>query len=330
MTGACLASVAGTLVRHQRSLDFVPDQPWQDGARYQLRLVSGGNATCEANEICGANGKAANFDPLAGTTANAAGGPDLVAVFSGVAATTSTTLLAGTRPLVDANGSGKIEPGEVPVDDNRVALKIAGTGGLLTTAYFTGPDCIPSTPEVENCMYIQGAIPAQLGEKRENCVLPDGSTVAECIPVGMSAEAMYSTSVAMSAGALGIAIPTETGTSVMRVRQNGNGPLEGYIIDRDGKPTMVVALQLYMDAPDMSLPIAQHDMHSKSLSVQLEGPLEFQPDGRIAIVLRNIAEVPISVGISAPLGINGQVKLVVPVGEMKLRLTSSSIRGSLP
>jgi hypothetical protein len=330
-TGRCVGTVAGTLLRHSRDVAFVPDRPWRDGVRYQLRLVSGPDGTCSAGEVCGANGKAASFDPLAGSTAAKAGGPDLVATFVGVVASKATTLLAGTRPLADANGSGRIEPGEAPGDDNRVALKIAGTGGLLDFAYFTGPDCVPSTPEVESCMYIQGTIPAQLGERRDNCVLPDGSTVASCVPVAMSAQAMYSTSIAMTAGALGIGIPTETGTSVMRVREHEDGtPLEGFIVDRGGTPTMVVALDLYMDAPDMSLPLAQHDMHSKPLSVSLEGPLQFQPDGRIAIALSNTQEVPITVGINAPLGISGTVKLVVPVGEMRLRLTSRAIRGSQP
>jgi hypothetical protein len=327
--GTCVGTVAGTLVRHLRDIEFVPDRPWRDGVRYQLRLVSGADAACNASEVCGGNGKAASFDPLAGMTK--AGGPDLVANFIGAVASKATTLLAGTRPLVDANGSGRVEAGEAPGEDNRVALEIAGTGGLLDFAYFTGPDCVPSTPQVESCMYIQGTIPAELGDRRENCVLPDGSTVATCVPVGMSAQAMYSTSVAMTAGALGIGIPTETGTSVMRVRERKDGaPLEGFIVDRGGVPTMVVALDLYMDAPDMSLPLAQHDMHSKPLSVALEGPLEFQPDGRIAIALSNTGEVPISVGINAPLGISGTVKLVVPKGEMRLRLMSRAIRGSLP
>ena len=32
---------------------------------------------------------------------------------------------------------------------------------------------------------------------------------------------------------------------------------------------MVVALDLYMDAPEMSLPLSQHDLHSKPLAVAL-------------------------------------------------------------
>ena len=329
-TGRCTAAVAGTLVRHERDLAFVPDRPWQPGERYRLRLVSGANAACDVGELCGSNGKPANFDRLGGTSANAGGGPDLVIDFLGAEATGRTTLFASASPSTDINGSGRIEAGEQPRETNRVALKIAGTSGLLSTASFTEGDCIPSTPEVEGCMYVLGAIPAQLGARRDNCMLPDGTTVASCVPVAMTPQAMYSTSVGMSAGALGISIPTSTGMSVMRMRDPASGPLEGFIIEREGKPVMVTALDLYMDAPDMSLPLSQHDMHSKRLAVSLEGPVVFRADGRLALELSNTADVPISVGINAPFGISGAVNLVVPRGEMRLQLLTRSQRGSLP
>jgi Bacterial Ig-like domain len=326
--GACVDTVIGTLSRKQRELAFVPDKPWTEGERYRLRLISGPNVTCEANEVCGANGRAASFDPLAGTAA--AGGPDLIADFVGAAASEATTLFASTSPRSDLNASGHMDQGEQLRDENRVALQITGVSGLITFANFTGADCIPSTPVADACMYMLGAIPAQLGARRDNCTLPDGSTAATCVPVAMSAQTMYSTSMAMTAGALGIGIPTETGMTVMRVRENRERPLEGFIIEREGKPVMVVALDLYMDAPDMSLPSAQHDMHSKSLSVALEGPVTFRTDGRIALSLQNLADVPIVININAPLGIQGTVQLVVPKGGMQLQLLSAPQRGSLP
>ncbi len=328
--GACVETVAGSLLSRGRELAFAPDQPWQDGARYRVRLVSGPNTTCDAGELCGTNGKPANFDPLRGTAASAAGGPDLVIEFAGAPVTDASTLLASASPYVDLNGSGRADGDEQLRDENRVALRIAGTSGLITGASFPGADCVPATPEKEACMYMLGMIPAQLGARRDNCTLPDGSTVATCIPVAMAPQVMYSTSMSMTAAALGIGIATETGMSVMRMREPADHPLEGYIVDRDNVPTMVAALDLYMDAPDMSLPLSQHDLHSKQLSVALEGPLEFRPDGRIQISLHNVAEAPITVGINAPLGITGTVKLVVPVGEMKLQLLSPALRGRLP
>ena len=328
--GGCTGVVAGSLLVRQRELAFVPDAPWVAGAHYQLRLVSGPDAACSAGEVCGASGRAATFDRLAGTTASAGGGPDLVIRFTGADPSPATTLLVSTGPVADRNGSGHLDPGEPLPDTNRVALRVAGTSGLLTGASFPGGDCVPATPEVEGCMYMMGAIPAQLGARRDACPLPDGTTAPTCIPVTMSAQAMYSTSLTLRAAALGIGLTTETGMSILRLRERADGPLEGYLVDRGGVPTLVVALDLYLDAPDMSLPIAQHDMRSKPLSVSLEGPLTFGRDGRIAIALANVAEVPIAVGIDAPFGLTGTVRLVVPAGEMKLQLVSGPRRARLP
>ena len=85
-----------------------------------------------------------------------------------------------------------------------------------------------------------------------------------------------------------------------------------------------------MDAPDLSLPLSSHDLHSKPLSLSLEGPLTFLPDGRIAIALSNVADVPLEINIDAPLGIGGSVGLVLPRGEMKLQLLSPQLRGGTP
>jgi hypothetical protein len=89
----------------------------------------------------------------------------------------------------------------------------------------------------------------------------------------------------------------------------------------------VLGLELYMDAPDMSITLSSHDLHSKPLSVTLEGPLQFLPDGRIAITLSNTADLAVEIHIDAPLGIAGSVKLIVPKGEMRLQLLSPAQRG---
>jgi hypothetical protein len=122
---------------------------------------------------------------------------------------------------------------------------------------------------------------------------------------------------------------TPTGGSVMRIREPADGPVMGYIIDDNGTPTLVAQLSLYMDAPDMSLPLsANHDLHSKPLTVALRGPLTFLPDGRISIALANDADVPVTVNIKAPLGISGSVDMVLPAGQMRLQLVSPPVRGS--
>jgi hypothetical protein len=327
--GGCVGPVPGSLLVRERGLTFVPDRPWAVGSRYRLALMSGGNDACNAGELCGANGRAASFDPLAGMGNGAGGGPNLVLDFVGAAPSGATAVLAQTAPWTDVNGSGFVEAAEVPRDENRAALRITGTTGDVSSAEFTSPDCLPLVPGTQACMYLLGALPVALGELTSTCPLPGGGAAPACVPIALSPQAMYATSISMRATVSVFAIPADTEGVVMRIREPASGPLTGYIIDGGGgAPKMVAALELYMDAPDMELPVgATHDLHSKPLSVALEGPVSFLPDGRIAIEASNTADLPVEVTISGALGVAGTVQMAVPEGEMKLRLVSRPLRG---
>ncbi len=327
--GACIAAVPGTLMQHERSLAFAPDVPWDPAKHYKLTLVSGGDKSCAAGELCGIVGnEAASFDPLSGTLdSNASGGPNLAIPFTALPPDGSTYLFSAASPFTDENGSGTIDAGEIRDDSNRAALRITGTSGAVGSAKFNEPDCDPSTPAVEACMYLNGALPVEMGSITMNCTLPDGSIAVSCVPITITPQAMFATSINMSAS-VGISISTDTGTSVMRLRQpTGGGPITGFIIDDGGTPAMVVNLDLYMDAPDMSLPLSSHDLHSKKLSLSLKGPVTFLADGRIAIAAKNLADAPITVNINAPLGISGGVNMILPAGGMRLQLLSRPLRG---
>lgn len=333
--GTCTAPVSGTLLVHGRGLSFVPDRPWTVGARYRVVLVSGDNPACDPGELCSTDNRAASFDPLAGAKDASAGGPDLTIDFTATAstrATGATPLLAQASPWTDLNGSGYVDTGELPRDENRAALQITGTTGNVTSASFNSPDCLPGIPGVQACMYLQGALPVEMGALSHDCPLPGGGTAPACVPVAMSPQAMYATSVSihavvMSPG-LTITVDSDTGTSVLRIREPASRPLTGYIIDGVGGPKLVAVLDLYMDAPDMTLPASTHDLHSKPLSASLEGPVSFLPDGRIAIEASNTADLPVEVKIDTPsLMLSGTVKMVVPQREMKLRLVSPPLRG---
>src|SRR5690606_35120137 len=225
--------------------------------------------------------------PLAGHEDGDAGGPPLVIPFTGTESSSGVLIMNAAYPITDVNGNGARDNNEPAVDENRAALRIVGTTGSVNSASFTGSDCVPSTPEKEACMYLSGSMPAEVGELTTTCPLPGGQTAPACMPVKLSPQLMYGTSVTMEASVTGLGIPlsdTPTHVQMMRVREPKDGPLMGYIVDRDGTPTMVVALELYMDAPDMSLPLGTgHDLHSKPLSVVLEGPVTFMADGRMSI-----------------------------------------------
>jgi Bacterial Ig-like domain len=338
--GACTAAVTGTLLQRDRTISFFPEVPWQVGKRYRLTLISGGNRSCDAGEICGISTDAASFDPLGGATSAVAGGPNLVIDFTGAPATGATLVNTTATPFTDVNGSGFEDNGEQNADDNRVALRITGTSGVVTGASFDAsmPDCLPATSGKEGCMYMSGAMPVELLPLAHDCPLPGGGTAASCVPVVLSPQAMYGTSVAIDANTvIGSIIGTlniKTGVFVMRIREPASGPVTGYLIDDNGVPTLVLALDLYLDAPDMDLVILSHDMHSKPLSVSLRGPMRFLPDGRIAIAVGNTADVPLTVNITgttvAGAIVTGAINMLVPRGEMKLQLVSPPLRGGLP
>jgi hypothetical protein len=54
----------------------------------------------------------------------------------------------------------------------------------------------------------------------------------------------------------------------------------------------------------------------------------FLEDGRIAISVANLADIPVTINIKTPLG-SGAVDLIVPQGEMKLQLISPPVRGAI-
>lgn len=317
----CTAVVAGTLMTHDRAIQFVPDKPWEVGKKYRLTLVSGGNGNCDAGELCGPGG-AMSFDSLNGTESGDAGGGDLKIVFTAEAPTGGTYMYATAAPWSDVNGSGFMDSSEQAYDENRAAMRILGTTGAINSASFDDPDCDPSTPEKENCMYLLGAMPTVMEPVTTEC----NGLAAQCQPLTLSPQAMYATSLSMTAQTALAPIGTKTGTNVMRIREPSGGPVKGYIIDGgNGKPKMVVNLDLYMDAPDMSVLLSSHDLHSKKLTLKLEGPVTFLADGRIAISLANIEDVPVTVAISGPL--SGTVKMVLPKGAMHLQLSSPALRG---
>jgi hypothetical protein len=330
--GTCTRAVPGSLIRRERGLLFVPDALWGDGTRYRFVMISGGDDNCNAGELCGITGDAASFDPLNGVDGGG-GGAALSIDFAGAPAGGATYLFSAAGPFTDVNGDGLVNGVEVERDENRGAMKIVGTTGDVTGASFNNPDCLPSTAEREGCIYLLGSMPTQLGElTTTGC--PNGGS---CVPVFLTPQAMFATSLSMTttvdAPIIGNTdIDADTGITVMRIREPaGGGPVTGYIVDNGGTPKMMVTLDLYMDAPDMDLPLsADHDLISKPLSVVLEGPVTFLSDGRIVIALANTADVPVTVNIDAPLGLGGAVNMILPTGEMKLQLVSRALRGAEP
>ncbi len=324
--GQCAAAVEGSLVKRDRAVRFVANKPWVPGASYRLTLVGGGNASCGTGEVCGRNGKPLNTDPLSGAGSDAGGGPDVVIDFQGAPATFDTFQPLASDPAADQSGDGTLDAAEQANDANRVVMEIAGHSGIITNASLGGADCLPARPGQQVCSYLTATLPVSVRGPLASCPLDaqgNPSTAANpCVEVQVYPSTILGTSTSMNTTALGL-IPINnlpTGMMVMRLREMG-APILGYILREPGSasPEFVIRQELYFDAPDLSIPLATHDLASKKLSVTLKGPVTFRPDGRMDIALRSLADVTLTVNISALL-LPGSIDLRIPAGEMRVTL----------
>lgn len=330
---SCDSVVPGTLFVGQRSLQFVPNEPWTEGATYRLRLVGGGNNSCDSGELCGANGRPLNTDVLNSTEDS--GGPDVEIFFSGDAASEATAVLVGSQPIVDRNGNGKVDSGETIADTNRAAVSIVGVGGIVSSASLDMPDCDADTPETEGCLYLSSDLVVRLEKEQSSCSITTAAgseNYDNCIPVTISPGAIYTTELIMDSSVLGLGLINDLSTAkkVFRMREPGE-PARGYIVENaNGDPEMIATLSTYMDAPDLSIlgGLASHDIESKPLELKLRGPVQFRSDGRMAIRLRNEELIPLDVNVSS-LGLSGTISLEIAPQAMVLDLVSKSARGGL-
>ncbi len=331
---SCDAAVPGLIHLSERGIQFVPEDPWQEGVSYRLRIIAGNNSSCGAGEVCGLNNLALNTDPLDGN--GNGGGPDVQAFFRGAKASTGAVAVAGAQPIVDRNGNGKVDASESESTTNRAAVALAGVSGIVTSASIAMPDCDTATPDNEGCLYLSSDLVVVLGENQTSCVIESAEgnlNAADCLPVSVSPGAIYGTELSMDANVLGLGIINDlkTGRVILRIRE-GDQQVKGYIVeDAAGEPEILLTLSVYMDAPDLSIlgGLASHDLHSKELRVFLRGPVDFREDGRLKISVANVEDVHIDVGISA-LGLNtGTMSLAIAAGAMKLDLVSRAARGGL-
>lgn len=136
-------------------------------------------------------------------------------------------------------------------------------------------------------------------------------------------------------GNLGLVpIETHTGPNIMRVRYNedadGNRttPPVGHIIATPDGPVFRITFDLLFDAPELSLPLGlQHNVKSLPIdNVQLEGPLDFLPDGRLFIGLENLEPLNVDLEITLAGLPGGQVNLTIPTRGINLSYQSGSIK----
>lgn len=106
-----------------------------------------------------------------------------------------------------------------------------------------------------------------------------------------------------------------TGPQILRMTYgtptegNPQGLVEGLIIeDEQGRPRFQTTANLTLDAPNLSLPLAQalsHDLYSKPFTLELNGPIVFFDDGRMQVEQRNTNVPPIQVNVEVEIPLIG-------------------------
>ena len=304
--GACLEAVKGTVFIKDRNIRFVPSGDWKVGERYHLTIVAGSDTNCDAGEICGVyptpGGRPLNTNQLADEDA---GGPDLIMPFETASSASGIfTTLLGT-PYTDINGNGEVDSDETKRDENRVGLVVTGRQGIIVKASIDG----------ENRIFLNTTMLTSIGSLDEQ----------GRIPVTIYPQAILGTSINLKTLAIIIPLTVPTHVAVMRIR----APARGYITESESGPRFSTTMNLYFDNPAIEVlgGLADVDLHSKALSMTLEGPVSFLPDGRMLITLSNTTPVDISVKISMGVLDVGHVYLQIPVGEAKIQLMGKAPKG---
>lgn len=332
--GACAQAVPGALEVRTASVRFTPTQRWQAGARYRLVLNAGGNGSCDADEVCGANGRPLNTDPL--DAADGSGGPQVILPFTALPPQPHTMIPLTAAPWTDRNGNGFVDANEALTADNQLGIEVASTSGIVSAASLGGPDCFPARPGTQVCIGVSTELPVTVLPQVESCPVTATGAPATgagpCVPVRISAQTVRVTSLTINATATiaGQDVDirnVQTGLMHLRLLEPAPAGAVGHILDDGtGTPVFVIKADTLMDAPDLSIlaGLVSHDVASKPVSLTLAGPVTFTSEGRMRVTLHNVGDVLIPVNLSAVF--DGRITLRVPSGALTLSLLTPPSR----
>lgn len=357
--GVCQSVVAGELNLSSRSLEFVPETPWQLGQLYRYVLASRSGFTagdCGVSAVCTTFDYPLQTALLQGNDA-ADGGPNMVIYFRGGAPLTAVYQALANLPTFDVNADyehsdteGQPEadpgsPGNYVTPPNATELALTGTGGLLQDANvgcgfngrepgdtWIGANPTPLVCNDKKYVYLTGALSADVVGWNET----EGAIEVNVYPsVVMTTSAdTYAILFLILFKELDL-IPT--GPQVMRIRYRDNGsgvrnqPAQGFIRETPDGPVLEITLDVYLDAPELE-PEAlgltlTHSLHSYPLTLNLAGPVTLLPDGRMNIGQVNVTPSdPIDVDIEL-LGFGAaSMSLEIPTGGINLNYISAPLK----
>ncbi|MEQ3638076.1 Ig-like domain-containing protein [Alcanivorax sp.] len=332
--GNCLEVVPGHLTSETRKLTITPQQPWEDGTLYRYVLASHERAGCGGDVICSQDNMPLQTAQLLGPDADE-GGPNMAIAFTGAPANDNVLLPLRNLPKSDVNANFELEDTELkateeppgsglyPSPTNAAKLAVTDVGGLVTAANI---GCnINDTCPADKFTYLNGGIIADIAGWDE---AEQALKVILYPPVLMTTN----TSVyAQIAGLVSPNVPTEPLVMRGRYDEDSSGnrtlPLIGWIrYDEEEDQLMFdLTLDLLLDAPEMEAPLGlPFNLHGYPMDdLQLLGPVDFLPDGRLVISLLSTADQNIDVRIGGPVA---TIDLQLPAGGVNLTFQSGSIK----
>ena len=302
INGICQSTVPGRMKYDNKILTFTPASPWQieESLLYRYALMSAkektkGEVDCSAGTVvCSLAGYPLQSSLLKNKSVENQGGPDMRVPFRAIPAdnTVFNPLMMATT---DTNHDYRWNEAEEPiVEGNFAKLEVTGWSGLITWAKIgcrVGETC----SEDKKKTFISAFMPTEVGEY---------DPVNNRIPVRVHAQQMISSEVFVEAKIIGSGSDVPTGTMVMRpvhpVIDGKTTVPVGYIIwnEEEQRLNFKIDLEVYMDSPFMHVTLdLDHNLHSYKILMNLQGPIEFLEDGRMAISLRNKNSIDLNVSI---------------------------------
>ena len=320
--------VAGRLEKNNQRVRFYPETAWEIGAHYRYTMTSSSAVNDCSTAICSEQGYPLQTDLL--VDPEDIGGPDMTIYFRGSESVNTVFTPLRNLPIRDTNSNYVIDctsPGATdclePFDH-----EADGAGGFLPSA-----NAARLRVEGQQANALGVPVGASVGcSASEEC--PENKFIYQTY--GLNTEILGPVVVNEETGQTGVRVllyPTmlattsasvfldgfgeqATGPQILRMTYgtptegNPQGLVEGLIIeDEQGRPRFQTTADLTLDAPNLSLPLAQalsHDLYSKPFTLELDGPIVFFDDGRMQVEQRNTNVPPIDVNVEVEIPLVGE------------------------
>lgn len=291
------------------------------GEQYRI-VINGGNDA--AGVFRSDLGYALNTDPLNGIGnpdgdadgGPNAGGPNIVLDITAQPDNGAIFATVLTRDYTDVNGNGYVDDSELPAQKNNATANIKEFGGLITDASlanggvaYTSAGLPMAFLEKEpiDLSYFGLTLESQNGVERtwcaderfrdENdevfCITTEGDFM---IPVEINPEIVMGTNLVMTAQVGPVPLELDTGPLVLRFspyfdEELRDTPLRGFVLNEAGADEVqfIARLDALMDAPDVEIlgGLGTGNVRSVRLSSYIQGPVQYQTNGKIALVSDN-------------------------------------------